>query len=172
MNNILLSFNLVEYVSSIHTIVYAMAAGIFIACLLAVYYRSLLGRLIRYMIKQKVFSPEQAVSIEDTPYKKNIFIRSALASGNAYGNVLYYTDGERCECIRPKGKRPSKEQIRQRKYYIPDEFRYRAEFMFKKKGNNLGTVLISIILIAALVVFCLFAIPDLLTMLDNFLAQF
>ncbi len=168
----LLSFNFVKQVSSIQTIVLAMAVGILIAALLSVYYRSLLGQFIRHLVKENAFSEEKALSLEQTPYGKNIFIRSALASGNAYGSVLYYTDGEKTESIRPHGKRPDKKQIEARKYFIPEELKYRAEFMFDKKGSNLPGLILSILAVAALVVFCLLVIPDLLTMVENFVNEF
>ncbi len=168
----LLSFNFVEYVSGVQTIVIAMAAGMLIAALLSVYYRSLLGRFIRYLVQENALSEESALSLEQTPYKKNIFIRSALVTGNTYGSVLYYTDGEKSESIRPHGKRPNKQQIVSRRYFIPEELKYRAEFMFNKKGSNLLGVFLSALIIAVLAVFCLLVIPDLLTMVNNFVKQF
>ncbi len=170
--NTFLSFNLVEYVSSVQTVVLAMAVGVFVAAIMAVYYRSLLGKFIRYLLKEKIFSPEQALSVEETPYKKNVFIRSALASGNAYGSVLYYSDGETVASIRPNGKRPNKEQIKARKYYIPDELKYRAEFMFKRKGTNLVTVILLAVAMIAVVLGCLLVIPKLLDMTKELIASF
>ncbi len=168
----LLSFNLVEYVTGVHTIVYAMAAGIAVAALLAVYYRCLLGRFIRYLLAQKIFTPQDAVPFADTPMGRNIFIKGALSSGGAYSNVLYYTDGVECKSVRPSGKRPDKATLQKRKYYIPDELKYRAEYMFRKKGNDLFMLIFTVIGVVALAVFCIFVIPELMTMLDNYINEF
>ncbi len=164
--NFTLSFSLPEYATNIQLIVIAMAVGIVIAGAMSIYYRSLLGRFVRYLLKNKIHSPDAALSIDDSPYKKNPFIRSALRSGGVYGKVVHFTDGEASGSVFASGKRPSKKVVAARKYYIPEELRYRAEFMFESKGTNIPTLIISIIILAAFVLLCLYFLPQLLALLE------
>lgn len=163
----LLDFSLPEYATNIRLVIVTMAIGILLAGILAIYYRSLLGKFVRYLLKNKIHSEECAVALADTPYRRNLFIKGALRSGGVYGKVINYTDGEDGGSVFVSGKLPDRKTVSRRKYYIPEDMRYRAEFMFTKKGTNIPVLIVTIILIAAFTLLCLYYLPRLLSLLKE-----
>ncbi len=163
----LLDFSLPEYATNIRLVIVTLATGVTVAGVLAIYYRSMLGKLVRYMLKNKIHTPEEAISLSDTPYRKNPFIKHALRSGGVYGKVINYTDGENDGSVFASGKLPSGKTVMSRKYYIPEDKRYRAEFMFSKKGTNIPALIVTVILLVAFTLLCLYYMPQLLSLLED-----
>lgn len=66
---------------------------------------------------------------------------------------------------------PGKFDFGTAKFYLPEEKRISAELRFAEEKHPVRSFILSFILLAAVCVFAIFVIPELLTMFDNLLTQ-
>lgn len=98
----------------------------------------MLGAFVRALLNNEVFSPEQALTLQQLGFSKNVFLKTALKSDNSslYGVVA-------------KGEG-------QGTYYIPDCKKEKAEKMFSQKDSSLIlTIALSVLVLAAAYLCCL-----------------
>ena len=150
-----------EFVKSIDTIAWCMFGGVIIGAGISVYFKEVLGAFVRFLIKNGYNSPENVLQLEDTPYAKNFFVKRAIKKGT-YKRVM--------KIIAPDDEAlTSKEVIMKSRYYIPDDLVFQAENVFSKKGTNWFALIFTVVLFFIVALCSLIVVPDLMTMLDNFI---
>lgn len=163
-----------DYVTSVSTIVKCMLIGIIIAAFLMLYYKYVLGAFIRHLLASKAQTPETAIRLDSTKFVKNPFLIRAIKGGTQFKNVLRATEPTVETELSPKPTAKKKRQkihsdIVTRKYYIPYELTFRADNLYNKKGTNALAAVLTVVLFIFLAMAALVVIPDLLTMLNNFI---
>ena len=166
--------------STAQTVVWAIAIGIVVAAVMAVYTRSVLGGFVRKLIKEGAHSPETAKKLSEIGFFRNAAIRRELARGVTLRKVVRCPEEDEFlaatdKVAEKKGKWGRHEGFRPdfltARYYIPEDLKYRAEIRFEKKGSDWGmfaiVVIIAIIIAALIGVF----LPDLFQLMDNIIGM-
>ena len=171
------------------SLVIGLLVGFFLACCLTVFDRRVLGDFVRHVLYNECFSKEEAKTLEELGYLKNSFVRGSLKNGVSLRRVVKCVEEEEfLEEVRAmreayekenEGKRvaPFKEpkfkmDVSTMHFYIPEELKYTADVKFEKKGANAITLLIALLLFAAVAAIAITVIPEILQMLDNMLGIF
>ena len=155
------SFVFPEFVKSIDTIAWCMFGGVIIGAGISIYFKEVLGAFVRFLIKNGYNSEENAPMLEETKYAKNFFVKRAIKKGT-YKRVMVIKAPE-------DDTLTSKEVILKSRYYIPDDLVFQAENVFSKKGTNWLALVFTVILFFIVALCSLIVVPDLNTMLDNFI---
>ena len=166
--------------TNIRNIILAVAIGLIIASAMAVYTRRGMGAFIRTMLKNDCTSPENAKTLSELGYYNDLSIRRALKSGVTFGKLVKCKEEEEWSAERSFTDETDKKQehaafcldCSTMHFYIPEEYRYRAEIRFEKKGTSWGffaIVVVATVIGAALL--CRFA-PQILKLADNLISLF
>lgn len=166
--------SLPEYATSITNIVVSMFIGVALAAFMLLYHKYVLGSFIRHLLKSKALTPESGIRLDETVFAKRPLILMAISGGQRFRNILRYTEPEEQYTLpkEPKERdfrRAKRTALLTRRYYIPYELTFRADNLYNKRGTNLFAAILTVILFAVLSAAMLVVIPDLLTMLQNFI---
>jgi len=175
---------------SLRLTVLGIFIGAIIACVVIAYNKKVLGGAVRKIIAEEVLSPENAKTIAELGYEKNILLRNAFRSSVSLRKIVKCAGEEKFiaeqnerreahEKRRADGEKlPKFKQIdyiidlKTDRFYIPEELKYRADVKFEKKGSGwLATVITILLLIVAFFV-VLLALPWIFGAADSFLGSF
>lgn len=169
---------------TLQTVFIALAFGIIVAAGMTAYTRSVLGGFVRKLVKSEANSPENAKTLSQLDYFRSSAIRSELSRGVNLRKVIRCVQEEeflareaaRKEAHLAAGKsEASYEEQRFRpdfttaRFYLPEEFRHRAEIRFERKGSGWGLFLLSVVGAFVLAGLLCWLLPDLLQLMDNFI---
>ncbi len=131
--------------------VFGIFLGVFLASFYTLYIRSVLGEFVRKLNDGKIYTEEEAKTVEELGFGKNIFVRRALKNPYSLGKIVRSAEN---------------------RFYLPEEDKYKAEMRFGKHKTEWHTVLFALlgILICELVVFA--ALPEILSLLDRVFSMF
>lgn len=150
-----------EFATSINTIAWCVCIGAVIGAGISVYFKEVLGSFVRFLIKEKAHTEESAIKLEDTKYAKNFFVKRAI-KGGTYKRVM--------KTVAPEDDTLTDKQVLMKSgYYIPEDLVFQAENVFSKKGTNWFALVMTVILVFVVALFSIIAVPDLITMLNNFI---
>lgn len=155
------SFVFPEFVKSIDTIAWCMFIGVVIGAGISVYFKEVLGSFVRFLIKNGYDSPESAPRFEEIKYAKNFFVKRAIRKGT-YKRVMMTEAPD-------DDKLTANEVMLKSRYYIPKDLVFQAENVFSKKGTNWFALIMTVLLFFIVAALSLIVVPDLATMLDNFI---
>ena len=178
---------------SLHIIVLGLFVGIVISAVYAIYTKKILGKMVRKLLDDKIFSPEEAKTLEELGFEKNYAVISGL-KGYTLGRVvscvekdefIENTNRERNEHEErrkelkkekkraPAFKEPSfKHNPKKCRYYIAEKNRYTAEMRFEDYGSGYGTFFF-VILIGILCVIAIYGLlPGVLSYADKVLFSY
>ena len=165
-------------------VVLGLFIGSIIACVVMMYNRKLLGTVVRKILAQEITARENAKTIEELGYKKNVFIRGFFRDSESLRRVVkcveeedYYADQQNLKEENDKAResnkklRKFKEQIYRvdvdaDHFYIPEDLRDVAEKRFNKKGSGWGSMIIAILALTAIFIALLFMLPWLFSMIS------
>lgn len=150
-----------EFVKSIDTIAWCMFGGVIIGAVISIYFKEVLGAFVRFLIKNGYNSAENAPRLEETKFAKNFFVKRAIKKGT-YKRVMMTKAPD-------DDKLTANEVLLKSKYYIPDDLVFQAENVFSKKGTNWLALILTVILFFIVAALSLLVVPDLVTMLNNFI---
>ena len=171
------SFGGQDSLVTVGTVVLGLFIGSIIACIVIMYNRNLLGTVVRKMLSLDISQRENAKTIEELGYKKNIFIRSFFRDSESLRRVVkcveeedFYAEQEKAKAsvdeVRASNKKlpKYKEQIYRADvdndhFYIPENLRDVAERRFNKKGSGWISMIIAIIVLTAAFIALLFVLP-------------
>lgn len=156
-----LTFVFPKFATSISTIAWCIFIGVIIGAGISVYFKEVLGAFVRFLIKSKAASPETAVKLEDTKYANNFFVKRAIRKGT-YKRVMMAVCPD-------DDKLTAKEKVLKSSYYIPEDLVFQAENVFSKKGTNWFALILTVVLFFVVALISLIVVPDLVTMLNNFI---
>ena len=110
-------------------IVTSLFIGMVLASAAMLYHQLFLGGIVRRLIELGALSPEKALTVEQMGYStKNPFVKYELRENSTFRKIVHGVTEEKTT-----------------KYYIPEEMRIRAEIRFRKKGNNLFGILLTVL---------------------------
>lgn len=158
--------------SSFELAVWGMYFGIFLACLLALYEKRVIGGFVRTLLKKEAFSPEKAMTLQELGYGKNPFVRGALRGKTALSSLVYMP-GEDPEITgapeegdihaqihaRPAIRSAAAVKSADARFYIPAPLRHRAALRFEQHGTHLMAVLVAVGAFALLALAILWLMP-------------
>ena len=176
--------NLVLYnrIMTFKLVLWAIWAGLIIGIAVSYYTKDYLGRLIRRLLKNEALSKEKAMSFEELGYKQTFPLRIHIKDGGTLRRYIDIANEE--EAVTVTELSPKRKKLRsllgmpevikkydyaKLRFYIPEEKKYAADVRYEKKGSNPGVFIFCVIALTGLAVLVNFLVPELLTMLDNFI---
>lgn len=186
MNNKLYSFenfNIDVNGSTMYIIVWGLYIGIMIGVLGALITRVYSSRLITALVKAGASDPDSAVRIDDLDVKGKAFIKYMLRPGTALNRILEVSNRdefpvkEHSKLAKSWHEKFLSEEIPEKipfdvaKFYLPEDKRIGAELRFTVEEHPVRNFILAAVGLFAVACFAVFAIPELLTMFDNFVTQ-
>ena len=178
------NFELYNPTISLEMIVWSLCVGLAIGAAASYINRRVVGDFVRRLLKEEIHSPEKAVSLEKIGCAKNIFVRHALREGTALRRIVLCANEEEMVLKQPSSQKSavffrklfSLEDepkrildLNRARFYIPEESRIGAELRYDAKGTTLPNLILSLILLAGIGFAALYVLPELFTLMDNFL---
>ena len=173
------NFELYNPFISIEMIVWALFAGFVIASLMAVYNKRVIGGFVKAVLEAECLSPESAKTVTELGYGTDWFIKNALRTDTVLRRFVVRIDADKDSKETEEETPDSKPQPKRRKhdvidyatarFYIPEELKYRAEVRYARHGTDLVSFGICVIILAVTAFAAIFLIPDILTLIDNFI---
>lgn len=162
---------------TVGVVVFGIFIGAIIACVVMFYNRRVVGSAVRRMLNDKIHSREEAKSLSELGYEKNVFIRTLFRDNAALRRVVkcveeedFYSEQEKArheyESERQKNKKLPKfhekiyrVDISNDRFYIPEEQIDVAQTRFRKKGSGWASMIISIVILTVVFIALLFFLP-------------
>lgn len=178
------NFELYNPTISLEMIVWSLCVGLAIGAAASYINRRVVGDFVRRLLREEIHSPEKAVSLEKIGCAKNIFVRHALREGTALRRIVLCANEEEMVLKKPSSQKSavffrklfSLEDepkrildLNRARFYIPEESRIGAELRYDAKGTTLPNLILSLILLAGIGFAALYVLPELFTLMDNFL---
>ncbi len=160
-------------------VLWGLYAGILIAIAMSFYRKFYLGTLVRALLKKEALTEESAVTLKETNVKCGPLMRQALKNGGTLRRHIEITGGISHRDIPSKKKKvrsffgmeetPMNYDFDSMKLYIPEERKFKADIIFERGNLSPFSFIILAIILTGAVIGVNIIIPELLTMLDNFL---
>lgn len=166
---------------SLEVIVWGICIGLMIGVIVAFIQRRALGGAVKRIIRQQIFTPESAKTLDELGCRCNPLLRRALRPGKPMRKMVYcdneaeVTDAckstsfarvmRRIFSMEAKTGRFHAEKGR---YYIPEDLRYTAEKRYETDGFTPAALILSLVLIAAAAYVLLYVAPDVISFLQAF----
>ena len=172
---------------SLRMLIIGLTLGIVIASVMSVYNKKYIGSFIRKLISEGCLGAENAKTLDELGYLKNIGVRSVIKSGGTLSRwARCREEDEFFEAVkRQKAEFDEKHKDDEKPhrfkepefirdcntmhFYLPAEKKYAAEVKFDDKGAKWGAVVLVAIFAVILCAFVCYMLPDALKMIDNFL---
>lgn len=166
---------------SLELLVWSIFIGIVLGALASLYNKRVLGGFVRALIKNGANSPVNAVTVGEAGFSGNIFVKFALKRGTSLRKVVYCSvepDIIPKEKVNPVIRFLSsstefrkKINVKEAKFYIPSDMMDRAELRYEKKGTDLFSFLLTVLVFLVVVYLSLKFIPDIIGMVDSFITD-
>ncbi len=155
-------------------IVLGIFIGIIAGTVWTVAYKTITHSFIRAFVKNELYTPEKAKSINDLDFIGKWYIKNELK--HSYKTMRRYVlCSNEDEVTEKTGKQKDpafkKIQVENGLFYLPEEKRIEAELRFSEIRHPIGSIVITSALAGAAAYFAMFAAPELLQMLDNFITM-
>lgn len=147
-------------VTTLNIIVWSLFIGFMLAIGVTVYNRLMIGPMVRKLIERKAFCENTAVSAVEAGCT-NPFVRFAMRRNSSLRRI-----------VRIKGDSDEKQSsvpMSGAYLYIPDDKLHRAETLYGNSGMSAGSVLLAVLAFFIIAVVSFIVVPDLITMLSNFI---
>ncbi|MGN1408614.1 MAG: hypothetical protein ACI4XJ_00395 [Eubacteriales bacterium] len=175
------NFDLDVNSSSMLIIIIGISVGLLIGIAFSLVCRVVSGKVIKALKNAEAVDEDSARTIAELGLSKVCFIKTMLkpdsALYRAVGCVGGFT-GESAGGLRKfwhekfiRDDNPVKFDFGTAKFYLPEEKRISAELRFTEEKHPVRSFVLSAVLITAVCIFAIYAVPELLTMFDNLLTQ-
>lgn len=183
MNKNLAIFLLSGPASGAYFIAYAICVGIFIGVVASAVCRSYSGNIVSALIKAGADGKNSAKTLADLGFGKSALMRFMLREGTSLRKTLSVANEDEFPPENISRFRhiwyekflrdavPRKTPFGIAKFYLPEENRINAELRYPRERHPLIIVVFSLAVLAAAAAVIYFLLPELLTMLDNFVDQ-
>ena len=168
--------------------VFAFGIGGIAAVLIAYIAKKRTGRIVDPLLSRGAVSPQTAISAQDGGFSSPRALRMLIRGKMLRKTVSVIGDDEEAtenaaekdtKASKSKNKAPSVRELEAAaaarlltcRFYIPEEKREQALRRFSGKRNSLASLIISVLLVAALAVGLYFCLPFILQLTDNFLTM-
>lgn len=149
---------------SLGIVIWALFFGILLACLLALYEKRVIGSYVRALLSKGAKSPEKALTLAETGFRKNAFVRSALRRKTALSSLVF-TPEEAPEIGENLTVQPvirGKVDFDTARFYIPEALEHRAYVRYDRKGTHVMGLVAAAILFGLLAWAIVIYLPTLL----------
>lgn len=178
------NFELYNPTISMDMIVWSLAGGLAIGLLCSFFHRRAIGALVRKLVAAGANTPDTAITLAEAGRGKDPLLRYLLRTGTPLRRVILCanedefvrrapSDSRGARFARKLFSREAEEKVTtdfgRARFYLPEELRIAAEVRYDDEGTSVPSLLVSLVLIAAVAAAALYLLPELLTMLDNFL---
>ncbi len=160
-------------------VLWGLYAGMLIALAMSFYRKVYLGSAVRKLLKAEALSEDSALTLAQLGIKGGPLMKKALKEGGTLRRYIEICGGTSPKEISGKKKKlrsflgmeeePLNYDFYAMKLYIPEEKKYKADIAFERGNLTPALFVVFVILLTALVIGINVIIPELLTMLDNFL---
>ena len=168
--------------SSFQIIIWGLYIGVVLGTLGSILFRVYSGKIIKALINASANGENSAKTLAELGLEKNFLIRkylrddsvlrrSVLSCGDTHlppsGNkfkIFWYETFLRTDI-------PRKTNFNTAKFYLPEENRSAAELRFREESHPVRNFILAAAGLLAVTIFVSYALPELLTMLDNFITQ-
>lgn len=170
-----------NYLIPLKMVLWGIYGGILIGIAISYFRKIYLGALVRKLLKAEALSEDTALTLEEAGFKANVFFRNALKEGGSLRKYISFTDTspisektvskgkERLRGFFGLEKTPLSYDFSKIKLYVPEELKYKADVVYEKQNAGIGMFIILALILTAFTVGISYVIPELLTMLDNFI---
>lgn len=141
-------------------ILVGLYVGIVVGLAVMCYRKGYMGKAVRAILKAEAHTEADAKTPEELGLAKSRILVRALRRGKFGGLV-------KCVGVDLSEKKPDYSAER---YYIPEDRRYQAEDRYSRRGVGIPMVIFWAVFLIPVFLLLRFAIPELLQMLDNFIA--
>ncbi|MDD4772746.1 MAG: hypothetical protein PHZ09_03985 [Eubacteriales bacterium] len=157
---------------TLEIIVWSMFLGIIVGAFVVLYNKNVLGAFIRKLLQTGANTPENAKTLQETGFSKNVFVKFSLMKKGTYRKIIHASalNGAAEIADNESGHRTRKvrTKLSELKFYIPDEMTGRADSIYNDNGTSLLIVLITIAMFLAVAILSFTVVPGLIQMLQNF----
>lgn len=165
------NFEISEFNQSlIPMIVFAMFFGVFLAAIYSVYLNYFLGKLVRKLNEEEIFSSDRAKTLDELEFSKNILILHALRGRFSLRRVVHSVELD--AHLAAKTGREFRFSPKTEHFYIPEEDKHTAMMRFGKRGTTPLTVLFTLLGIAICLGVIFACLPELVRFFDNVMSAF
>lgn len=161
--------NILSYSNGANTLAFVIIAfliGIVLACVLMLWQIKVPGAIVRTLLKAGADAPERAIGADKLGMSEAL-LRFVLKDTGALAKYVRVIPGKTVR--QGKQTRPVYTDAR---YYLAPETRDRAAIRYDRRRASVGALIAAIVVFSACAVVLTFIIPDLIRMLENFLAMF
>lgn len=133
--------------NSVEQILWGLCAGLALALIYTFYIKRVQGSLIRRLLAADALTEGSAVGLAALGYKNGVLLRHALREGTPLSAVVQST---------PDGR-----------YFIPAEKVELAEKRYGNEGMSMFVMLISILVLFAVALVCVYVFPELIDWFES-----
>ena len=133
--------------NSVEQILWGLCAGLALALIYTFYIKRVQGGLIRRLLAADALTEGSAVGLAALGYKNGVLLRHALREGTPLSAVVQST---------PDGR-----------YFIPAEKEELAEKRYGNEGMSMFVMLISILVLFAVALVCVYVFPELIDWFES-----
>ena len=143
-----------DYNSSLEKVIICFLVGAVIALLMAYFNKRAVGGFVRALLKKGCADESTALTLSELGYGKAVYLYSALKNPDS--------GLRRVVSIVDKDGRITSEELKELRFYVAEDNRYRAEVRYDGKNNTLPIVIISAAVLAGVAYLCIKYLPKLL----------
>ncbi len=144
---------------SLDVLVWGVFAGVMLGAASATMDKLYCQRMVKALVEKDAQTPDKALTLSSMDIKGKWYLRHALKAGKPLRKMLHVPEHMTAETM-PK-------KIEDIPFYLPEEQRYAAETRFQNGRRPIFNLVLLGGVLLTTVFFVLFAVPELLTMLDN-----
>ena len=170
------------------TIIIGLTIGLIFASFITIYNKRYIGDFIRRMLRDECLDAGRAKTLEELGYSKSFGVKRAIRSGGTLERWVRcveedefnaemgkkraeFEEAHKDDEKPPKFKEAEfKRDLSTMHFYIPEEKKYAADIKFDAKGANWGSFALVVVVSVLLCAFLSFILPDIITMIDNFIS--
>ena len=156
---------------NLELVVWAIYLGILLACFLLLYEKRVVGKLVRKILQEEIFTADKAKTLGELGFGKNPFIRQALRGKTAL-STLVFTPEEAPEIGEDLHVAPvmrGKFDPATTRFYIPEPLRHRAAVRFDGKGTHFIDIVVAALIFGGVAWLAIEYLPDAVGFVKNFL---
>lgn len=169
-------------IMTLKTVVIGVYIGFLVGIVISYYNKVYLGRFVRKLTQSGALSPETAQSVRQLKMRATPFLKRSLIKNRALSRVVAHTDEGVTYTERKSGSKKLRRffgmetspkaayDFDKVRFYIPEEEKYAAEARYDKKSPGVLALVLLLAALTAAAVLVYIEVPELLTMLDNFLS--
>lgn len=169
-------------------VIIALFCGAMIAAVMSMFNRRVLGQIVHALLDDGCTSHESAKTLAELGYLKNSSVRSALRAGSMLSKTVHCVEEDEYDLAKLQKRGmyelraaesgeerplfrslPYKRDMNTAHFYIPRDMCDAAEVRFDKKGSSRLVTALGIIALFVLMILVLKFLPDMLTLVDNFI---